>query len=87
MSEKQPPQPITRTEFEAGVKFYYSPLLKKFDDIDTYRKAKNEIRHKGKFYCHIQYTDDEGFVFIHFIFGYANEFKVYFNNCYKSPYK
>jgi hypothetical protein len=87
MSEPETPQPLTRAEFEAGVKFYYSPHLKKFDDIDTYRKVKKEIHHKGKFYCHIQFTDDQGFVFIHYLFGHSNEFKVFFNNCYKSPYK
>ena len=87
MQEPEVPQPITRAEFEAGVKFYHSPKLNPYDYLDVFQKKIDKyyiIDKDENHYCNILSFDDEGFNFIHFIFGHANEFKVFFNNCYKS---
>lgn len=91
MPEPEVPQPITREEFEAGVKFYHSPQLKKFDDMDHYYKEESYIVESdciganNHYYCSIDEIEDDGFTFFKTIFGHPNEFKVFFNNCYKLP--
>lgn len=86
MAENETPQPITREEFEAGVKFYHSPKLQPYDYMETYYRTKEgfiAVSH-GNFYCSIQYIADDGFSCIHHIFGHPNEFKVLFKNCLKA---
>jgi len=80
-------QPITRKEFEAGVKFYHSLKL---DPIDKYSSYKRDplsciVDKFDKYHCNIQRIDEDGFHGMLAVFGRIYEFKVFFKNCYKVP--
>lgn len=88
MSESNLPQPITREEFEAGVKFYYSPKLHPYDYLYQYNYDLNigqiVVDRNDRHYCNIQTIDKNGFKIIKFIFQKSIEIKVLFKHCYKS---
>jgi len=87
MAENKTPQPLTRGEFEAGVKFCLKeeniPSVGWYMMV-TLDKNCRIIEDKRKYmYCHIQYVEDDGFVFIQFIFHNKVEGKVFFKDCIK----
>jgi len=87
MDNNETPQSITREEFEAGVSFYFMQELSLYSNFDTFSLHKNHdhiIDKRGNYYCSILYYDNEGFRFIHYVFGRKNEFKIYFRQCFKS---
>jgi hypothetical protein len=90
MEENETLQPITRAEFEAGVVFFVRRKPAKYDFFDTFSLHEDHayiIDKKGNYYCSILYYDEEGFMFIHWVFGQKNEFKILFKNCFKVPKK
>jgi len=92
MEINETPQPITRAEFESGVKFF---VYSKFDPMNTdtynlecikmsdYTSRHILDRHK-RIYCHIQKVEDDGFTFINFTFKFQTEGKILFEKCFKS---
>ena len=82
-------QPLTSAEFEAGVKFYYSPKLKPYDNLDVYQKSDTGciLDKKGKRYCDVQYVANDYFSIIYIVFGIVNQGIIHFENCYKSKNK
>lgn len=85
MAQNETPQPITHAEFISGVEFYV-PVAHDPYFLDSFRFCEQGyiLDKKGNYYCSVQYHDDDGFIFIHSIFGHLNEFKIYFNQCFKS---
>jgi len=92
MEKNETPQPITLEEFKSGVEFFKYDKLDPMN-MDTYQlkdcSYSNNIRRyivdkKGNFYCHIQKVEDDGFTFIHYVFGFPVEGKVFFKNCFKT---
>ena len=87
MDESISGTPITRAEFEAGVKFYHSPKLNPFDELDIYQKNKEDysvLDKKSNFYCLIQFIDEKGFKVYQSTFGKSTEVIVLFKDCYKA---
>lgn len=90
MAKNETLQPITREEFEAGVKFYHNE-----GDLsclwDWYR-LKNLEEHmriiednRNCYYCGIERVEDDGFTFRKYSFGFGTAGKVLFKNCLKYP--
>jgi len=82
MAENETPQPITREEFEAGVKFYID------EDRDNFRatiRANDRIilNQHGSYYCLLNSVDEYGFTVSINIFGTMQQMIILFRNCKK----
>ena len=89
MAQNETPQPITREEFEAGVKFCHNEgdLCSLWDwyRLKTLDKHMRIIEDKRNcYYCGIQRVEDDGFTFIKYSFNFKTEGKVLFKDCLKS---
>lgn len=86
MAKNETPQPLTKEEFEAGVEFYYSPSLQPYDYMDSYKKRPDGFieNKKGMPTCYALYIDNDGFKFIHYVFGHQITANILFSQCFKS---
>jgi len=79
MAKQNDPTPITRAEFEAGVKFYVigggAYKLKVINDTEVIADQH------GFYYCQIISIDDISFEANVNIFGTMNHVQVLFKNC------
>lgn len=88
MAKTKLPQPITRAEFEAGECFYLNGIIT--TDIGPYKMVtiSENVRvikeNKNNLYSHIQWIENEGFIFINYTFHVPVTGKVLFKNCFKS---
>lgn len=86
MEKNETPQPITREEFEAGVKFYYCNYNGDFYQFEKIGDHVMLIINKhDNCYASVQTIDSYGFNFIQFIFGVRAQGKILFKNCFKLP--
>lgn len=84
MEEKKAPQPITRAEFEAGVKFFYNNNSS-FYFFKTIGVNVSIITDRwNNYYASVRDIKNDGFNYATSIFGKVVRGKVLFKNCMKS---
>lgn len=82
MPENETPQPITREEFEAGVKFKNDGSAYNYE-LCGINKDPIICDKEDNYYCRVEQIDKHGFNVILFIFGNMVQLRVEFKNCFK----